>query len=253
MAHQQSDQSLEGRVAFVTGGARRIGAALSRAFHAAGASVVIHYRRSRTDAEALKAELDGASPGRVALVPGDLRDTGSLPALVERALGAWGGLDLLINNASTFYPTPLGKVTEEQWDDLVGTNLKAPLFLTQAAAPSLRARHGAVINIVDVYARRPLAHHPVYCAAKAGLAMLTWALARDLGPEIRVNGIAPGAILWPKPDIEAAEKAAILAEIPLGRAGSPAEVAACALYLARDSGYVNGQIIAVDGGRCVGT
>ena len=253
MAHQQTGQSLEGRVAFVTGGARRIGAALARAFHAAGASVVIHYRRSRADAEALKAELDGASPGRVALVQGDLRDTGSLPDLVERAVGAWGGLDLLINNASSFYPTPLGTVTEEQWDDLVGTNLKAPLFLTQAAAPWLRERRGAVINIVDIYARRPLAHHPVYCAAKAGLAMLTWALARDLGPEIRVNGIAPGAILWPTPDIEAAEKAAILAEIPLGRAGSPSEVAACALYLARDAGYVNGQIIAVDGGRCVGT
>ena len=253
MAHQQTGQSLEGRVAFVTGGARRIGAALARAFHAAGASVVIHYRRSRADAEALKSELDGASPGRVALVPGDLRDTGSLPALVERAVGAWGGLDLLINNASSFYPTPLGTVTEEQWDDLIGTNLKAPLFLTQAAAPWLRERRGAVINIVDIYARRPLAHHPVYCAAKAGLAMLTWALARDLGPEIRVNGIAPGAILWPTPDIEAAEKAAILAEIPLGRAGSPSEVAACALYLARDAGYVNGQIIAVDGGRCVGT
>ena len=253
MAHQQTGQSLEGRVAFVTGGARRIGAALARAFHAAGASVVIHYRHSRADAEALKVELDGASPGRVALVQGDLRDTGSLPDLVERAVGAWGGLDLLINNASSFYPTPLGTVTEEQWDDLVGTNLKAPLFLTQAAAPWLRERRGAVINIVDIYARRPLAHHPVYCAAKAGLAMLTWALARDLGPEIRVNGIAPGAILWPTPDIEAAEKAAILAEIPLGRAGSPSEVAACALYLARDAGYVNGQIIAVDGGRCVGT
>lgn len=251
MAAPASDQTLEDRVAFVTGGARRIGAAIAGALHDAGAKVVVHYRGSRAEAEAIRAQLDGRNAGRVALVRGDLLDTAGLPALVNRAADAFGGIDLLVNNASTFFPTPVGEITESQWDDLVGTNLKAPLFLVQAALPWLRQRRGMVINLVDIHARRPLADHPVYCAAKAGLAMLTAALARDLGPEVRVNGIAPGAILWPEAGVSDQEKAAILAEVPLRRAGSPEDVAACAVFLARDAGYINGQVIAVDGGRSV--
>jgi pteridine reductase len=252
MAAPASDQTLEDRVVFVTGGARRIGAAIAAAFHDAGAKVVVHYRGSRAQAEAIREQLDGRSAGRVALVRGDLLDTAGLPALVNRGAEAFGGIDVLVNNASTFYPTPVGEISESQWDDLVGTNLKAPLFLVQAALPWLRQRRGMVINLVDIHARRPLPQHPVYCAAKAGLAMLTAALARDLGPEVRVNGIAPGAILWPEAGVSEAERAAILGEVPLGRTGSPADVAACAVFLAREGGYINGQVIAVDGGRSAG-
>ena len=249
MAEHEGDQTLDGKAVFLTGAARRIGAAMARAFHAAGANVVIHYRGSRQEADALADELSEHRPDSAAVVRGDLLDTPGLPGLVNRAGEAFGRLDVLVNNASTFYPTPMGQVTESDWDDLVGTNLKAPLFLAQAAAAWLKKTEGVVINMVDIHARRPLADHPVYCAAKAGLAMLTYALARDLGPEIRVNGIAPGAILWPESGPEAVDKDAILAEVPLGRAGDPADIAATAVFLARDGGYISGQIVAVDGGR----
>jgi len=252
MSEHKHDQTLNGRTALVTGGARRLGAALVRALHGAGANVVIHYRGSKTDAEALATTLETRRPDSVALVQGDLLDTAALPGIVERAAAACGGLDILVNNASSFYPTPVGEITEAHWDELIGSNLKAPLFLSQAAAPWLKRRGGLIINMVDVHARRPLAGHPVYCAAKAGLAMLTYSLARELGPEIRVNGIAPGAILWPESGIGDEEKAATVAGIPLGRVGGPEDIAACALYLAGAGSYINGQVIAVDGGRHLG-
>ncbi len=252
MSNDDDNHSLAGRTALVTGGARRLGAAIATALHGAGANVVIHYRGSRADAEQLAATLQARRPDSVALVQGDLLATEALPALVAQAAAAFDGLDILVNNASSFYPTPVGEITEADWDALIGSNLKAPLFLSQAAAPWLKRRGGLIINMVDVHARRPLAGHPVYCAAKAGLEMLTYSLARELGPEVRVNGIAPGAILWPESGVSDADKAATVAGIPLGRTGGPADIAACALFLAREGSYVNGQVIAIDGGRCLG-
>jgi pteridine reductase len=252
MSEHNSGHSLAGRTALVTGGARRLGAAVVAALHGAGARVVIHHRGSGAEAAALAATLEARRPGSTALVQGDLLDTEKLPGLLEAAAAAFDSLDILVNNASSFYPTPIGQITPAHWDDLVGTNLKAPLFLSQAAVPWLRRRNGLIINMVDVHARRPLAAHPVYCAAKAGLEMLTYALARELGPEIRVNGIAPGAILWPESGVTEAEKAGTVAGIPLGRTGGPADIAACVLYLAGAGSYINGQVIAVDGGRHLG-
>lgn len=252
MSGDESGHSLAGRTALVTGGARRVGAAIGAALHGAGANLVIHYRDSRAAAEALAERLESARPGSTALVQADLVDTASLSGLAARAAAAFDGLDVLVNNASSYYPTAVGAITEAHWEDLVGSNLKAPLFLSQAAVPWLRRRGGLIVNIVDIHARRPLAGYPLYCIAKAGLEMLTYALARELGPEVRVNGIAPGAILWPESGVSEEEKAATVAAIPLGRTGSPADIAACALYLAGAGRYVNGQVIAVDGGWGLG-
>ncbi|WP_206202917.1 pteridine reductase [Thioalkalivibrio sp. XN8] len=252
MSNDTDNHSLAGRVALVTGGARRIGAAVAEALHEAGAKVAVHYRGSRDEAVALVGRLDARRPGSALALPADLLDTAALPGLVDQVAAAFGGLDLLVNNASSFYPTPVGSITEQHWDELVGSNLKAPLFLSQAAAPLLRRRHGLIVNLVDVHARRPMPGYPVYCAAKAGLEMLTYALAHELGPEVRVNGIAPGAILWPEAGASEAEQAATLAGIPLKRTGAPADIAACVLFLAGAGSYVNGQVIAVDGGRHLG-
>jgi pteridine reductase len=252
MAGYPGDQTLAGRKVLVTGAARRLGAALAEAFHSAGADVVIHYRESGDDAKALAARLEAQRPDSARILRGDLLRTAGLAKLVDRAAAAFGGLDILVNNASSFYPTPLGEISEAHWDDLVGSNLKAPLFLAQAAAPWLKKRSGLILNMLDIHARRPMAGHPVYCAAKAGLEMLTYSLALELAPEVRVNGIAPGAILWPERGVGELEKAAVLAEIPLGRTGAPADIAACALYLASEGRYLTGQVIAVDGGRHLG-
>lgn len=244
--------SLAGQWALVTGAGVRIGAAIARSLHAAGAGVAVHYRRSAAPAEALVAELNAARPGSAFAVQAELLDTARLPALVERVLDGAGRLDILVNNASSFYPTPLGEITEAQWNDLMGTNLKAPLFLAQAAADELRARRGNIVNIVDVHATRPLRQHLVYGPAKAGLAMLTRSLARDLAPEVRVNGVSPGAILWPESGWSEKARASVLRQVPLGRVGEPEDIAGCVLYLVRDATYVTGQIIAVDGGRSIG-
>jgi len=244
--------ALDGRVALVTGAARRIGAAIASTLHAAGADVAVHYRGSADDAAQLVAGLNELRPESAAAFRADLQRTAAIPALVSDVAGWRGRLDVLVNNASTFYPTPLGTITEAQWDDLIGSNLKAPLFLTQAAAPYLRETRGCIVNIVDIHAQRPLRQHLVYGPAKAGLAMLTRALARELAPDVRVNGIAPGAILWPQGDMTEATKATILDQVPLARAGDPADIAGCVLYLVRDASYVTGQIIAVDGGRSIG-
>ena len=240
---------LDGRVVLVTGGARRLGAAIGRRLHAAGANLVVHYHQSQAAADALVAELEALRGGSAHAVRGDLHDVERLPGLVAATLERFGRLDVLVNNASSFYPTPVGTITAAQFDDLVGTNLRAPLFLSQTAAPALRASRGLIINMVDIHGRRPLKAHPVYCAAKAGLVMLTKSLARELGPEIRVNGIAPGPVLWPERDLEASLKDEIIARTALKRPGSPQDIARAAHFFAVDAPYVTGQILAVDGGR----
>ena len=245
----QIPATLAGRSVLVTGGAKRLGAAMARKLHGAGADIVVHYHRSRPAADALVAELEAIRPGSALAVCADLHDVERLPALVDAAVARYGRLDVLVNNASTFYPTPIGTITPAQFDDLVGTNLRAPLFLSQAAAPALRATQGLIINMVDIHARRPLKAHPAYSAAKAGLVMLTKSLARELGPDIRVNGIAPGPVLWPERDLDEALKAEIVAKTALKRSGSPDDIARTALFLATEAPYVTGQIIAVDGGR----
>ncbi len=247
-----SNQSLSNHAVLVTGAARRIGAALVRGFHAEGASVAIHYHRSARDAEVLCEELTAARRDSAITIGADLTDAAAMPRIVERVTSTFGRLTVLINNASTFYPTPLGRITPAQWDDLMGTNLRAPLFLTQAAALALRESHGLVINLVDIHAQRPLPEHTVYSAAKAGLAMLTRSLARELSPEVRVNGIAPGPILWPDGGIDATTKHEIVSKTLLKRKGNPEDIVRAALYFAKDAPYVTGQILAVDGGRSVG-
>jgi pteridine reductase len=243
--------SLHDRVVLITGGAKRVGAEIVRTLHGAGASVLIHYRDSEAAAAALAAELNGVRPRSVAVESAGLLDPESPARLVSAALRAFGRIDVLINNASSFYPTPVGEITSAAWDDLVGTNLKAPLFLSQAATPSLRVQRGLIINIVDIHALRPLKEHPVYSIAKAGLAMLTRSLARELGPDIRVNGIAPGPVLWPERKMEDSLRQEIIAKTALKRHGTPQDIARTALFLAQDAPYITGQIIAVDGGRSI--
>lgn len=248
----QSTPTLAGKAALITGAARRIGAQIARTLHAAGMDIALHYRSSKGDAEALAAELEAARPRSVALVQGDLLHTAELPRIVAEARAAFGRLDCLVNNASTFYPTAVGEITEAHWDDLFGSNLKAPLFLAQAAAPALADTQGCIVNIVDIHGMRPLKGYSVYCSAKAGLAMLTQALARELGPKVRVNGVAPGAILWPEDAANTAMHEAIIERTALKREGSPQDIAQTVLFLVRDARYITGQIIPVDGGRTLG-
>ncbi|MFQ5634243.1 MAG: pteridine reductase [Gammaproteobacteria bacterium] len=248
----QSHATLDGRWALITGAGKRVGACIARTLHAAGANVAVHYRGSREPALAVVNDLNGARADSAIAIGGDLTDTAGLPALVDEVMARASRLDILVNNASSFYPTPLGEITESQWDDLIGTNLKAPLFLSQACAEHLRATGGTIVNVVDIHAQRPLRDHTVYGPAKAGLAMLTRTLARDLAPDIRVNGVSPGAILWPEDPPPERTREMILKQVPLRRAGEPADIAGCILYLVRDAGYVTGQIIAVDGGRSIG-
>ncbi len=244
--------TLDGKVVLVTGAARRIGAAIVTRLQQNGARVAIHYRGSADEAEALAARLNAEREDSATTIQADLLDTAALPGLIERVVD-WGGrLDVLVNNASTFYPTPVGEITEEHWTDLIGSNFKAPLFLSQAAAPHLRDSNGTIVNLVDIHSQRPLSNHPVYGPAKAALAMLTRSLAKDLAPEIRVNGVSPGAILWPEDGLSDAAQKTILQQVPLGRAGDPSDIAGCVLYLVLEATYVTGQIIAVDGGRSAG-
>ena len=248
---QERDQSLTGKTVLITGGARRVGAAIARQLHAAGANLAIHYRKSAGDAEALAAELNGARAGSAATVQADLLDVARLPALVEFAVRSFGGLDVLVNNASTFYATKVGEITPAAFDDLLGTNLKAPMFLSQAAAPALRKSNGLILNIVDIHALRPLRHYTVYSTAKAGLHMLTRSLAKELGPEIRVNGISPGPVLWPEGQGDASMRAKIIERTILKRMGTPADIARTALFFAAQAPFITGQVLAVDGGRSV--
>jgi pteridine reductase len=243
---------LAGQTALITGAARRVGAQLVRALHAEGANLAIHCHRSLEAAESLAAELNAVRPASAEVLGADLRDASQPERLVAQTCERFGGLNLLINNASSFYPTPLGSITLSQWQDLMGTNLQAPLFMAQAAAPPLKASRGAIINIVDIHGLRPLLDHTVYSTAKAGLIMLTRALARELAPEVRVNAVAPGAVLWPEAGMDEQRKEKILEQTPLHRPGSPADIARAVLFFAADSPFVTGQILAVDGGRSVG-
>jgi pteridine reductase len=247
------EQSLAGKVVLITGGARRVGAAISERLHAAGASIALHYRRSADEANALRATLETRRAGSTVALQADLLDVAALPGLVEATLARFGRLDVLINNASSFYPTPLGKITPAHWDDLFGTNLRAPLFLSQSAAPALRDSSGLVLNIVDIHGQRPLRHHPVYSAAKAGLIMLTQSLAREMAPRVRVNAIAPGPVLFPEHGVSDEMKASIVERTLLKRIGSPEDIARAALFFAAEAPYVTGQILAVDGGRSANT
>jgi pteridine reductase len=248
----EAANSLAGRWALVTGSGRRIGAAIAARLHEAGANIAVHYLKSSGPADELVARFTAARAGSAFAIGADLRSTAELTRLVEQVVARTGRLDILINNASSFYPTKLGSVTEAEWADLVDSNLKAPLFLSQAALPHLRSSRGTIVNMIDIHARRPLRHHHVYGAAKAGLAMLTRSLARDLAPEIRVNGVAPGAILWPEDGMTESVKQSIVRQIPLARAGEPDDIARAVLFLVRDATYMTGQIIAVDGGRSIG-
>lgn len=238
-------------VVLITGGARRVGAAIARHLHAAGCTVAIHYRNSADEAEALALELNGIRADSAAVFAGALEDHPTPERLIGDVVALLGRLDGLVNNASAFYPTPIGETTAAQWDDLFAANARAPFFLAQAAAPALRESKGAIVNIVDIYAERPLAGHVVYSMAKAALEMLTLALAKDLAPDVRVNAVAPGAILWPasgKPE-EAAE--ALIAKTPLARKGEPDDVAEAVRWLMLDARYTTGQVIRVDGGRAL--
>ena len=248
----QEPLSLRNQWVLVTGGGKRIGASIVRSLHGAEANVAIHYRSSDLEAKQLCAELNSRRGNSSIALQADLNELGAIEAMIAELVKACGRLDAVVNNASSFYPTPLGSITEAQWDDLIGSNLKAPLFLCQTALPHLRASRGAIVNLVDIHAQRPLRDHVVYGPAKAGLAMLTRSLAKDLGPDIRVNGVAPGAILWPDDDMSEKTKASIVKQIPLNRSGEPADIARTVLFLLRDAPYITGQIIAVDGGRSVG-
>jgi pteridine reductase len=245
--------SVAGRVVLITGGAKRVGAAICRRLHADGMNLMVHYRSSRADAQTLRDELESARAGSCALTRADLLEAASLPRLVADTVARFGRLDVLINNASSFFPTAVGDITEKAWDDLIGTNLKVPLFLSQAAAPELKRHRGAIVNIVDIHADRPMKDYVVYSTAKGGLVALTRSLARELGPEVRVNGVAPGAIIWPEADIwsNEEERSRIIAQTSLKRIGEPDDIALAVQFLIAGAPYITGQIIAVDGGRSI--
>lgn len=236
-------------VALVTGAAKRVGAQIARTLHAAGYDLALHFRRSTTEIAELQAELEAQRAHSTLLLQAELADTVHLPVLIEALVAHFGRLDALVNNASAFHPTPIGATTEADWDTLFASNAKAPFFLAQAAAPHLRATRGAIVNLVDIYADRPLRHHTVYCMAKAALQMLTYSLARELGPEVRVNGVAPGAVLWPDSGKAYADQQALIEHTALKRPGAPEDVATAVLFLLRDAGYTTGEILRVDGGR----
>lgn len=237
------------RVVLITGAARRVGAEVVRTLHAEGYNIALHYRSSATEADALAADLNGIRADSVRTLKGNLEDTQSLPPLVAKAHGFWGRLDVLINNASSFYPTKIGSITEADWENLLGSNLKGPLFLSQAAAPFLTESEGCIVNITDIHGDRPLKNHTVYCCAKAGLIMLTKSLAKELGPNVRCNAVSPGAIMWPETEQAEEEKAEIVSRTALKRSGSPQDIASAIRFLVTEAPYVTGQVIAIDGGR----
>ena len=245
------NESLSGRTALVTGGARRVGAAIARRLHAAGTNVLLHYRDSESDAAKLEAELNALRPKSAAKVKAELLAPIAPRALVSAAVQSFGRLDLVVNNASSFFPVELGAIESSHWEELVGSNLRAPLFICQEAAPELAKHEGAIVNIVDIHAERPLKGYALYSIAKAGLAALTRSLAVELAPRVRVNGVAPGAIAWPEDNqFDPAERSRIIATTPLARMGSPQDIAQAVHFLAA-APYITGQIIAVDGGRSV--
>lgn len=243
------------KVALITGAARRIGATIAKTLHQSGFNVIIHYHTSQVAAEQLCADLNAIRSHSAMIVQADLSVMTNMDVLVKNASQAWGRLDVLVNNASCFYKTFVGQITEQDWDDLLTNNVKAPFFLCQAAVPYLTKQQGCIVNITDIHAERPVSDYPVYCISKAGLVMLTKALAKELGPTIRVNAVSPGAIAWPEGDNHLSEelKQQIVNRTILQRGGEPLDIAKAVLYLVRDADYVTGQIIAVDGGRSLRT
>lgn len=241
------------RAVLITGAAKRIGAAIARALHQRGLNVMIHYRGSGIEAAALRDELNSLRPDSAELVQADLLNVNAMPALVKSVVDRFGRLDILVNNASSFFPTPIGCIDEPAWDDLVGTNVKAPVFLAQAAAAELRRNRGVIVNIADIHAERPMRNHLVYNVAKAGLVAATRSLARELGPDVRVNAVAPGANVWPQGDasIDGASRNCIVEYSVLKRPGTPTDIAGAVVFLALDAHYVTGHTLAVDGGRSV--
>ena len=243
---------MQGKVVLITGGAKRVGAATCRRLHSAGANLMLHYRVSAGEARLLQAELNHQRKDSVALIQADLLDIAKLPAMVEQTVQSFGRLDALVNNASSFFPTPVGEITAAAWEDLIGTNLRAPLFLSQAAAPALKKSQGAIVNITDIHAERPLKNYVVYSVAKAGLVGLTRSLARELAPEVRVNAIAPGPILWPDDEsFDELSRQRIISHTPLKREGTPEDIAKAVHFLLAEATYVTGETINVDGGRHV--
>ncbi len=246
-----TEHSLDSKVALITGGARRIGAAIARTLHAEGMNLIIHYRNSGDNAKVLADELNQHRSGSVALAKADLEKTEDCSRLAQQAIDAFGRIHALINNASAFFPTPLGEISQKHWETLLGVNLKAPFFLSQACAEALTSTQGAIINLTDIYAKRPLPKHSVYSVSKAGLVALTHSLAQELGPDVRVNAIAPGAILWPESGDTQENQEEIIRRTPLGRLGDPGDIAGTVLFLLRDAPFITGQVINVDGGRSV--
>jgi len=243
---------VQGKVVLITGGAKRVGAATCRRLHSAGANLMLHYRVSAGEARLLQAELNHQRKDSVALIQADLLDIAKLPAMVEQTVQSFGRLDALINNASSFFQTPVGEITAAAWEDLIGTNLRAPLFLSQAAAPALKKSLGAIVNITDIHAERPLKNYVVYSVAKAGLVGLTRSLARELAPEVRVNAVAPGPILWPDDEtFDELSRQRIISHTPLKREGTPEDIAKAVHFLLAEATYVTGETINVDGGRHV--
>lgn len=242
---------MQGKTVLITGGAKRVGAAISRLLHRGGANLMIHYRSSLGEASSLVAELNADRPNSAALVQADLLDIAALPLLVRETVKVFGKVDVLINNASSFYPTAVGNIDETAWVDLIGTNLKAPLFLSQAAAPELKKSRGCIVNITDIHAERPMKSYVVYSIGKAGLVSMTKSLARELGPEVRVNAVSPGPIMWPEddPNFDEISRERIIDHTILKRAGGPDDIAKAVRFLIEDAPYVTGQILAVDGGR----
>ena len=242
---------MQGKVVLITGGAKRVGAAIGRLLHAAGANLMIHYRSSVDEARALQDELNTIRPDSVALIQADLLDVNGLPSLINQTVATFGGLDVLVNNASSFYPTPIGSITMKDWDNLMGSNLLAPMFLSQAAAPELKKRRGCIVNIADIHAERPMKSYVVYSVAKAGVVGLTKSLARELGPLVRVNAVAPGPIMWPEddPNFDEVSRQRIVSHTILKTAGGPDDIARAVRFFAIDAPYVTGQVLAVDGGR----
>lgn len=238
-------------VALITGAAQRLGARIAERLHQRGWRVVIQFRSRRTQAEALAATLNGQRPDSAVAIAAELDREDSLTNLAAQSLACWGRLDALVNNASVFYPTPTGQASSDDWHKIMDANLRAPFFLGQALLPALQAQQGCIINLIDVYSERPLPRHPIYCASKAGLAALTRAWARDLAPAIRVNGVSPGAILWPDGEspVDPAYQQSILDKTPLARTGTPEDIAGAVAFLVCDAPFVTGQILAVDGGR----
>jgi pteridine reductase len=243
---------VQGKVVLITGGAKRVGAATCRRLHLAGANLMLHYRVSAGEARLLQAELNHQRKDSVALIQADLLDIAKLPAMVEQTVQSFGRLDALVNNASSFFQTPVGEITAAAWEDLIGTNLRAPLFLSQAAAPALKKSLGAIVNITDIHAERPLKNYVVYSVAKAGLVGLTRSLARELAPEVRVNAVAPGPILWPDDEtFDELSRQRIISHTPLKREGTPEDIAKAVHFLLAEATYVTGETINVDGGRHV--